>query len=562
MMKIRTMKILTMKIRSILALGVLAGFLTLVDSIASVAAEPVRDGQMAGYLIAPNEKVPGEYDSGFSVYVSAWPLLEHYPGRRFQTGLFGTWMYPVYDPPVAQPLRAGVYTDIEGGLGWWRDTRFATPTPKFIMGGVDLNFRRWANGPGAGKGRDWDRPGGKYGVVQLSNRVLWPPDGLNLQQGTRGEWFGYGYLPLPLTPEQESTAGSPTATGNRCWTLFLNSQNFKGPVAFFAPYFWTQELSEKPELEGKLLDSAPTNPNRALQMETQYIPAKIASADDGRTYARVATTRFPIRRDGTTRVVQQIRSYKASALWDDVARWFTGGESATGRIDPRASVLHGFTGGGSATWRIHDFQTAKEDRVMVDWNAIAEPFVFQRDTFGYRWKHRSRPNQGLKPLPEFFRFTETRAGDKRWVAIDRAEVPPETRLRDVKFEPYRREAVEAYETPDRQESVWKTPGPVAGPFDAYPGDGSKVTYSWYRFADQPAMLNADLSDGQRELVQRRVELLHRHWKTNRHYLPPPKSGRLAEIDSALILTPPDGFEVGFVPIVTRQEEVKSEFVEE
>ncbi|MEM9646113.1 MAG: hypothetical protein AAF989_14080, partial [Planctomycetota bacterium] len=137
-----------MKLSSSIAFGCLISLFCLHGPNMARTAEPVRDGQMAGYLLAPNEKVPMDFDAGFSVYVSAWPLLEHYPGRRFQTGLFGTWMFPVYDPPVARPLREGVYTDIEGGLGWWRDTRFATPTPKFIMGGVDLNFRRWANGPG------------------------------------------------------------------------------------------------------------------------------------------------------------------------------------------------------------------------------------------------------------------------------------------------------------------------------------------------------------------------------------------------------------------------------
>jgi len=47
------------------------------------------------------------------------------------------------------------------------------------------------------------------------------------------------------------------------------------------------------------------------------------------------------------------------------------------------------------------------------------------------------------------------------------------------------------------------------------GDGSTVTYYWYRFADQPALLNAD-------------------------------------IDPALIVTPPKGMKVGYVPIVTKQ----------
>ena len=115
---------------------------------------------------------------------------------------------------------------------------------------------------------------------------------------------------------------------------------------------------------------------------------------------------------------------------------------------------------------------------------------------------------------------------------------------------------DAYVTPDDAESCWKKPGPVAGPFQARPNDGSIVTYSWYRFADQPALLNADLTDAEREALQARVEKLHRHWKKDRDYLPPPTLGTLAEIESALIVTPPAGLEAGYVPIVTRQEAAK------
>jgi hypothetical protein len=79
-----------------------------------------------------------------------------------------------------------------------------------------------------------------------------------------------------------------------------------------------------------------------------------------------------------------------------------------------------------------------------------------------------------------------------------------------------------------------------------------VTYYWYRFADQPALLNADLTDAERETLQKRVEKLHRHWKKDRTYLAPPAFGELADIDPALIVTPPAGLEAGYVPIATRQ----------
>ena len=104
----------------------------------------------------------------------------------------------------------------------------------------------WANGPGAGKGRNWDKPKGLYGVAQLSPWLLWPPDGLNLKQGTCGQLFGYGYLALPLTQPKSTNAGKKVPTGNHCWTLFLNTRNFKGPLAFFTPYFWSHQRAWRP----------------------------------------------------------------------------------------------------------------------------------------------------------------------------------------------------------------------------------------------------------------------------------------------------------------------------
>jgi hypothetical protein len=80
-----------------------------------------------------------------------------------------------------------------------------------------------------------------------------------------------------------------------------------------------------------------------------------------------------------------------------------------------------------------------------------------------------------------------------------------------------------------------------------------VTYSWYRFADQPAILNADMTDAEREALQKRVELLHKNWTKDKEYLPPPTVGTLADLDPAVLVTPPKGLEFGYVPIVTRQE---------
>lgn len=507
-------------------------------------AAEVNEGEMAGYLFGPAEKVPEEFNSGFSLYAAAWPLVDTYPGHKFQTGLCGTWMHPHWTEE--QKPKEKCYTDIEGGLGWWRDTHFPTTTPKFIMGGVGPNFSFIANGPGYGAGT-WEKPRGQYGVAQLSPWLLFPLDGLNLKQGTSGELFGYGYLPLPLTDAKPTTAGKNVPTGNHCWTLFLNTANFKGPATFFTPYFWTQATVDHPEWAGLLLDSCPAGPNKAIQMETQHVPAVLNDRQ-----ARVAPTRFPIGADGTSTVLHRLTAYKKAALWDDVKKWFDGGAPADGTIKAEASAVHQFREGGGSNWSIYPPGTKREDKVPLEWNAFATSFTPNPITFAYKWdKHFTSISDGLVTLPEYYQLGTNVRNKPQWKVMHPTQAASD--LTQYRFVTPSEPPQEPRTTPDDPESAWKKPGPKAGPFKVKIGDGSTVTYYWYRFADQPAMLNADLTDAERDVVQQRVEKLHRAWTKDRDYLTPPDVGTLASIDPALILTPPTGMEIGYVPIATRQE---------
>jgi len=523
--------------------------LCLPPAVVAVDDMAPRQAEMAGYLLVPHGKVDAQYNAGFSMYVAAWPLLKNYPGQDFQSGLFGTWMFARFDGPKPEKI----YSDIEGGLGWWRDTRFATETPKFIMGGVALNFVEWANGPGAGKGRNWQKPAGHYAIAQLSPWVLWPPDGLNLKQGTSGELFGYGYLPLPLTSPKNTNAGTDVPTGNHCWTLFLNTGNFKGPVTFFLPYFWSRPTVEKPELAGLFLDTRPSEPNKAIQMETQHIPAYIGQDAKGDTFARVAPTLFPMMSDMEAPLIHRITAYNKAALWDAVQAWFEGGKEVSGRIDAQAAAVHTFESKGGATWQIYPPNTSRDKKVPLAWSSFATPVALDDATYGYKWNTDSvSKNATTITLPEYYRLTKDTGNKERWVVVNPKEVPDETGLAKVEFPKRLGPDRRPYVTPDEAESCWKKPGPAAGPFEAKLGDGSVVTFYWYRFADQPALLNADLTDAERESLQKRVELLHKHWTRDREYLPPPTVGKLADLDPAVIVTPPKGLEIGYVPIVTRQ----------
>ena len=524
-------------------------------SAQDTADKSMKKGNAGGYLITQREKVDESFNAGYSMYSAAYPLLREYPGREFQSGLFGTWMHPHHDGPL--PVEK-LYTDIEGGLGWWRDTEYATATPKFIMGGVQLNFVGWANGPGAGQGRDWDNPKGKYGIAQLSPWVLWPPDGLNLKQGTCGELFGSGYLPLPLTEPKSITAGKEVSTGNQCWTLFLNTGNFKGPVAFFTPYFWTRASVEDPRIDGLFLDQRPSQANKAFQQETQHVHSYEATDSKGQRYARMAPTQYPVGSDGNTELLHRLMVYNKKALWDDVEAWFKGGNPADGKIDVEEAEMQKFKKGVRSNWKFYGDHIPKDQRALMNITDYMDANVTEPATLKVRWegdliKKHETGNGAVITLPEYYKLVKTDDDEiGEWVAIAPEEVPEETGLHNVDFSNKVPRNPLAYVTPEDEKSSWKTPGPAAGPFKVKIGDGSTLTYYWYRFADQPALLNADMTKEEREEMQRRVEMLHRNWTKDREYLPPPMIGKLADIDPALIMIPPKGLEIGYVPIVTSQ----------
>jgi len=100
--------------------------------------------------------------------------------------------------------------------------------------------------------------------------------------------------------------------------------------------------------------------------------------------------------------------------------------------------------------------------------------------------------------------------------------------------------------------AWVNPGPTLGPFTVTLVDGSVVTYSWYRFVDQPSFQQYNWSAEKKAKLQSFAEKLHANWPIDRDYMAPPTRGKLVSLDPALLVTPPAGLEVGYVPIVTRQ----------
>ena len=98
---------------------------------------------------------------------------------------------------------------------------------------------------------------------------------------------------------------------------------------------------------------------------------------------------------------------------------------------------------------------------------------------------------------------------------------------------------------------WKTP--AAGPFETRLDSGMLVTYVWYKFRDQPALLYSDFTEAELTQLQAVAEKMHTSWTVDGSYLAEPTIGTtLADVDPGQLVTPPAGLEVGYVPIVTKQ----------
>jgi hypothetical protein len=520
---------------------------------------------LAGYISMEVPAPPEGYGYGVSLYATAWPLLEQ-PLRDFQIGLASIWIvpdnrainYPLLPTgtvardnwPERGPSFRDVFQTIEGGLGFWASTRFGTTTARFRMNGTANGYNTEVSSPGWGFGNTSPLAPDQMGIAQLSAHILVPPDGLTFRSRTCGELLGYAWMALPLVEAKAVTAGLPVPTGNQCWTLFLNAANFKGPVAFYTPATWSRISRRYPPAVGRGLDARPgLVTGGAIEINT--VPLLVGRDARGVPYTRIPRLQFPADRAGRTILIHNLTQYSKDALYKQVESWLAGGPAPSGRFDEKGAIVPPCTANPLGV------SQGDDNRTIHGCDKWVKTAVFDRSTFGLQWNpslleartgELRRANRGpgnMASFPEYFR----RQGNLlEAVAAD--AVPDETGLKTAQFPPATAE--QSYTSPGPGDNVWHRPGPKAGPFTAGLADGSVVTYYWYRFIDQPSLQDADLTPSEKLRLQSIVEKIQTHWTLNKAYMPPPGQGALAGLDPALIVKPPRGLEIGYVPIVTNQ----------
>ena len=505
-----------------------------------------------GYIGYSASRPPNraDYSAGMGFYSAVWQLIEK-PIGNFQIGLAGAWITPDNsdnkDVPLAPvgtlardnwpergPTWGSVFQTVEGGLGYWARNHFRYGPPKFSMNATPQCYDYEVGSPG------WSffysntaLPDNRLGIAQLSNRLLIPPDALPFEGNPNGKFLGYTYMALPLT---KPTTGEPS-TGDQSWTCFLSAANFKGPIAYYIPETWSKigKLFDYPFIYGRGLDARPGNMGGGA-MEINTVPRFDSQDAEGVVYSKLPKLQFPVDDQGRTLLVQDVTYYSKAALYDAVKSWRDGGSACSGRFDEK--------GAWKSTLRTRNPGFDQAGKRITGVDRVFTTKVFEGNAWGLQWHGSEISPNGV--FPQYFKH----AGDKR-LPVPATEVPAETGLLSKEFKlagpgkPYTSPTVGA----------WSSPGPVRGPFTVDLADGSRVTYSWYRFIDQPSFQQYDWSEAKKARLQSFIERLHRNWPIDRDYMAPPSQGTPATLDPALLVTPPKGFDVGYVPIVTGQEAV-------
>jgi hypothetical protein len=502
-----------------------------------------------GYIGFGIEKLPpeGGYVAGMGFYAAVWPLVDQ-PLANFQIGLPSSWIQPDNsdnkDTPLAPegtlarkwpargPTWSSVFQTVEGGLGYWAGNHFRYGPPKFSMNSTPQCYDYEIGSPG------WSffysneaLPDHRLGVAQLSNRLLIPPDALPFQGNPNGEFLGYTWMALPFT---DPTPGDPP-TGDQSWTCFLSAANFMGPIAFYIPETWSKigKIFNYPFIYGRGLDARPAVMGGGA-MEINTVPRLDAQDAHGTTYSKLPKIQFPVDAEGRAYLVQDVTYYSKAALYDAFKAWRDGGPACAGSFDPKGAFKPKL-----------NTKTTRYDQAGKKIVGVERAFdtrIFEGNVWGLQWLDSDLSAKGI--FPQYYKHV----GEER-VVVAAAAVPPDTKLPAQKFK--LAQTGVPYTSPNV--GAWAKPGPKRGPFTAQLVDGSVVTYSWYRFVDQPSFQQYNWSEAKKARLQAFVEKLHAHWPADRDYMAPPTRGSLVALDPALMVTPPQGLEVGYVPIVTRQE---------
>ena len=514
----------------------------------ALAGSSAPTGGPGFYVTSPVAgTIPDQNKSGFSWYTTLFPLLkDSVPG--LQIGLSSTWILPdvkVKTPAVAQQLCGegsnpqikalatdpkngnygyALFQTIEGSLGWWVGEKYPSTFPKYQPNVSENCYETQQATPGWGFYDGTAIPREHTGLIQITNKLLLPPDGMTFQSDLNLPQLGVSWLSLPL-PNFDHKYGN--IAGSNAWTLFMNTQGFNGPVEFVAPQFWADGSLVTPIQKGLGLDTL-DGFTGVLSSEWNSIPYYETTGSDGKIYSKIPQLQFPSDSNNNLVFSRDFYAYSKDALANQFATAMQNNSPLPQQINSGGTVQLKL-GGESGVVYEHG------DTVPSLTSLLATKPLDSGAAFGL-----TLPNPSQLNLPS--QYYKSDNGVRSPVSED--SVPP--KLAATTFATAVTPSF-TYESP----AWWSTSPAASKTFSAQLNDGSSVDYKWYKFVDQPALQRFELTDTEKTNLQNAAEKIQKEWSGNT-LLNNPSSGTLAKLDNGLSVTPPSGLEIGYVPIVVRQ----------
>ena len=244
---------------------------------------------------------------------------------------------------------------------------------------------------------------------------------------------------------------------------------------------------------------------------------------------------YPVDAKKRTIFHQDVKFYSAESIYNDITKHLNTGSP----IEAKALDYQGTVTTNLDSTHFGFSNAGKEIRELGN---IVKTQTFGGTAWGLEWTEENSP--GI--FPQYFLDGGV---DGYRTVVSEEDVPIQTGLLDVVLPRKVNDGSYSYEPPP---TGW--PAPAGGQtYTAELTDGSTISYGWYRFIDQPAIRKLNLSPDKHTQLQSVVEAIHAvKWGTSNPVLSPPTFGSLVEIADALIVPPPDGLDIGSVPVALRQ----------
>ena len=486
--------------------------------------------------------------------------------------------------------KCGVRGSIEGGMGYWMYT-IDTPHVKWMLpGATNANYEIFGGTFGAESPKPCTQLGG---AVRVANNLLVPNDFVSFEGDTIDGFLGYMLTRSPI--------GKRSSEDNaNHWTIVIDTENFAGPVMVMASWFWDSRINWHPQ------SVSWSDPRALIGYIAQGFEGRVGAIgavdSEGVEWRRTNRWAFPqdVDENGEwlhsstlfTGHSQYNTDWAMGAMEPMLAGTGSAAEQSPGGILSAAMAQRSPPNEGCTTpSEESDLEIEMDDVEDVYWEGFGVGGSPDNEEVAAAQAQSASCHMKLELNPELLDCDSQPGWCEGTRYLKRAESsPPETpALSEVPervkaalnlrtFEPLRRNDGRYLGPPQpSEEACFDAPGPAPADPRLYctrTASGNWIGFRWYRFIDQPEMnqvfasLPESEQDGSRCYMQARIERLHQAQQANQEQVPrwfdaPQGAAQLPDtkvsIESALLITPPEGLEVGFVPVpVYERKRVKPE----